>query len=106
MKIVFFGNSKYSTIVAKILNDKFGLELVVTIPDRPMRSCIARTQSRAAPAASWISSISSAFLRVGLGGRCERQKAAPTPGSAWSGATRPSRSKMELCTLGVYQKPQ
>lgn len=34
MKIVFFGNTKYSTIVQSTLFDKFGLTCVVTIPDR------------------------------------------------------------------------
>ena len=34
MRIVFFGNSKYSSLVAKTLNDKFGLSLVVTNPDK------------------------------------------------------------------------
>lgn len=37
MKIVFFGNTEYSTIVEKALHEKFGLSLVVTIPDRPNR---------------------------------------------------------------------
>lgn len=36
MNIVFFGNTKYSTIVARTLHDKFGLSAVVTIPDRPI----------------------------------------------------------------------
>ena len=35
MKIVFFGSSKYSTIVQKALYDKFGLLLSVTAPDKP-----------------------------------------------------------------------
>ncbi|MDO8686905.1 MAG: methionyl-tRNA formyltransferase [Candidatus Berkelbacteria bacterium] len=35
MKIVFFGSSKYSTIVENALYNKFGLSLVVTLPDRP-----------------------------------------------------------------------
>ena len=34
MTILFFGSSKYSTIVASALNKTFGLTLVVTIPDR------------------------------------------------------------------------
>lgn len=34
MKIVFFGNSKYSVIVAQALNKKYRLSLVVTIPDK------------------------------------------------------------------------
>lgn len=34
MKIVFFGSSKYSVIVAKQLQEKFGLALVVTSPDK------------------------------------------------------------------------
>ena len=36
MKIVFFGNTKYSVIVAKTLHDAFGLTSLVTIPDRPL----------------------------------------------------------------------
>lgn len=36
MNIVFFGNTKYSAIVARTLHDKFGLSAVVTIPDRPI----------------------------------------------------------------------
>lgn len=36
MKIVFFGNTKYSVIVAKTLHKAFGLTAVVTIPDRPL----------------------------------------------------------------------
>ena len=35
MNIVFFGSSKYSTIVQKALNDKFGLALSATAPDKP-----------------------------------------------------------------------
>src|SRR3989344_905134 len=35
LSIVFFGSSKYSTIVEEALEKKFGLKLVVTIPDRP-----------------------------------------------------------------------
>ena len=35
-KIVFFGNSKYSVIVAKTLHTEYGLSSVVTIPDRPL----------------------------------------------------------------------
>ncbi|MBI2599157.1 methionyl-tRNA formyltransferase [Candidatus Curtissbacteria bacterium] len=35
MKIAFFGNTKYSVIDARILNDKFGLLLIVTKPDKP-----------------------------------------------------------------------
>ena len=35
MKIVFFGNTKYSVFDLKALYEKFGLSLVVTIPDRP-----------------------------------------------------------------------
>ena len=35
MKIVFFGSSKYSTIVQKALNEKFGIVLCVTAPDKP-----------------------------------------------------------------------
>lgn len=34
MKIIFLGSSKYSTIDEKILHEKFGLSLVVTLPDR------------------------------------------------------------------------
>jgi methionyl-tRNA formyltransferase len=34
MNIVFFGSSKYSVIVAKALQDAFGLSAVVTLPDR------------------------------------------------------------------------
>jgi len=33
-KIIFFGSSKYSTIVEKALFEKFGLSLVATIPDK------------------------------------------------------------------------
>lgn len=35
LKIAFFGNTKYSVIDARILNDKFGLSLIVTKPDKP-----------------------------------------------------------------------
>jgi len=35
MKIVFFGSSKYSAIVQKALNEKFGIVLCVTAPDKP-----------------------------------------------------------------------
>lgn len=35
LKITFFGNTKYSTIIAKSILGKFGLSLVVTILDRP-----------------------------------------------------------------------
>ena len=35
LKIVFFGNTKYSVINEEALHKKFGLTLVVTIPDRP-----------------------------------------------------------------------
>ncbi|MCR4324257.1 MAG: methionyl-tRNA formyltransferase [Candidatus Curtissbacteria bacterium] len=35
MKIAFFGNTKYSTIDARILNERFGLALIVTKPDKP-----------------------------------------------------------------------
>jgi len=35
MKIVFFGSSKYSTIVQMAIYDKFGLVLSVTAPDKP-----------------------------------------------------------------------
>lgn len=34
MCVVFFGNTKYSVIVAKALHEAFGLTAVVTIPDR------------------------------------------------------------------------
>lgn len=36
MKIVFFGSSKYSTIVEEALFKKFGLSLVITLPDREL----------------------------------------------------------------------
>ena|SRR3989344_548193 len=36
MNIIFFGSSKYSTIVQKALFEKFGLSLTVTIPDKPV----------------------------------------------------------------------
>lgn len=36
MNTVFFGSSKYSTIVEKALFEKFGLSLVVTISDKPV----------------------------------------------------------------------
>jgi Methionyl-tRNA formyltransferase len=36
MKIVFFGSSKYSLIGAKIINDKLGLSLIVTVPNSPL----------------------------------------------------------------------
>lgn len=36
MKTAFFGNSKYSVIVASVLHKKFDLTAVVTIPDRPI----------------------------------------------------------------------
>lgn len=35
IRIVFFGNTKYSVIDARILNDKFELTLIVTKPDKP-----------------------------------------------------------------------
>ena len=35
MKIIFFGNTKYSLIGAKIIHDKIGISQIVTIPDRP-----------------------------------------------------------------------
>ncbi len=35
MKIIFFGNTKYSVIVCKKLHDKFNLSAIVTIPDKP-----------------------------------------------------------------------
>ena len=35
MKIVFFGNTKYSRIIAEVLHKKFKLALVVTTPDKP-----------------------------------------------------------------------
>src|SRR3990167_127984 len=35
LRVVFFGSSKYSTIVQKALNNKFGLVLSVTSPDKP-----------------------------------------------------------------------
>jgi methionyl-tRNA formyltransferase len=35
MKVVFFGNTKYSVIAAEILQKKLGISLVVTIPDKP-----------------------------------------------------------------------
>lgn len=34
-EIVFFGNTKYSVIDARILNERFGLKLIVTKPDKP-----------------------------------------------------------------------
>lgn len=34
MKIIFFGNTKYSLIGAKIIQEKFGLSYIITIPDR------------------------------------------------------------------------
>lgn len=34
INIVFFGSSKYSTIIEKSLYDKFGLSLVITLPDK------------------------------------------------------------------------
>lgn len=36
MNIVFFGNTKYSTIVAQKLQKEIGLSLIVTIPDKPI----------------------------------------------------------------------
>ncbi len=36
MNIVFFGSSKYSTIVERSLFEKFGISLVVTLPDREL----------------------------------------------------------------------
>lgn len=36
MNIISFGSSKYSTIVARALFEKFGLSLVITIPDKPV----------------------------------------------------------------------
>ena len=35
LKIVFFGNTKYSVLGAEIIHKKFPLSLVVTIPDKP-----------------------------------------------------------------------
>jgi len=35
MNIIFFGNTKYSLIGAKIIHEKIGLSQIVTIPDRP-----------------------------------------------------------------------
>ena len=35
MNIVFFGNTKYSLIGAKIIHEKLGIANIVTIPDRP-----------------------------------------------------------------------
>src|SRR3989344_1366201 len=35
MNILFFGNTKYSVIDEEILHRKFGLSLVITIPDKP-----------------------------------------------------------------------
>ncbi|HSA84022.1 MAG TPA: methionyl-tRNA formyltransferase [Patescibacteria group bacterium] len=35
MKIVFFGNTKYSLIGAKIIHEQLGLSHIITIPDRP-----------------------------------------------------------------------
>lgn len=37
MKIVFFGNTKHSVIVAEVLQKKFGLSCVVTIPNSPVK---------------------------------------------------------------------
>lgn len=36
MQIIFFGSSKYSTIVAKALHKNIGLAAVVTLPDTPI----------------------------------------------------------------------
>lgn len=36
MRVVFFGNTKYSVIVAKTINTEYGLSSIVTIPDRPL----------------------------------------------------------------------
>lgn len=38
MNIVFFGNTKYSVIVAKALLEHFGLAAVVTIPNSPIKT--------------------------------------------------------------------
>ncbi|HSW47538.1 MAG TPA: methionyl-tRNA formyltransferase [Candidatus Saccharimonadales bacterium] len=35
MKIIFFGNTRFSLIGAKIIHSKFGLSQIVTLPDRP-----------------------------------------------------------------------
>jgi methionyl-tRNA formyltransferase len=35
MNIIFFGNTKYSLIGAKIIHEQLGLSHIVTIPDRP-----------------------------------------------------------------------
>src|SRR4029077_10387640 len=35
MKIVFFGNTKFSLIGAKIIHEALGLSSIVTLPDRP-----------------------------------------------------------------------
>ncbi len=37
ISVVFFGNTKYSVIVAEILHKKFGLSAVVTIPNSPVQ---------------------------------------------------------------------
>lgn len=36
LKIIFFGSSKYSTIVANALHQNIGLSAIVTLPDRPI----------------------------------------------------------------------
>ncbi len=38
MNIVFFGNTKYSVIVAKALFEHFGLAAIITIPDSPIKT--------------------------------------------------------------------
>jgi methionyl-tRNA formyltransferase len=35
MNIIFFGNTKYSLIGAKIIHEQLGLSYIITIPDRP-----------------------------------------------------------------------
>lgn len=35
LKIVFLGNTRFSLIGAKIINEKYPLQLIVTLPDRP-----------------------------------------------------------------------
>lgn len=35
MKIIFFGNTKYSLVGAQIIHNRLGLSYIVTLPDRP-----------------------------------------------------------------------
>ncbi|MBI2430566.1 MAG: methionyl-tRNA formyltransferase [Candidatus Levybacteria bacterium] len=46
MNIIFFGNTKYSVIVAEKLHKNFGLKAVVTIPDSPVKAFALKNNIR------------------------------------------------------------